>query len=159
MSGGTLIALAANEIIMDENAVLGPVDPQLGQHPAASILKVLERKPIAEIDDDTIIMADISEKALRQVKATVTELLGEKMGKERAAEVATTLSSGLWTHDYPITVREARQIGLPIGTEMPEEVYRLMGLYPQTAQRRPSVEYIPLPRAREVEPRQPGVHK
>lgn len=31
MSGGTLIALAADEIVMDENAVLGPVDPQLGQ--------------------------------------------------------------------------------------------------------------------------------
>jgi ClpP class serine protease len=33
MSGGTLIALAADEIVMDENAVLGPVDPQLGQYP------------------------------------------------------------------------------------------------------------------------------
>src|SRR5713101_8334467 len=40
MSGGTLIALAADEIIMSEDAVLGPVDPQLGQYPAASILKV-----------------------------------------------------------------------------------------------------------------------
>ena len=33
MSGGTLIALAANEIVMSEYAVLGPVDPQLGQYP------------------------------------------------------------------------------------------------------------------------------
>src|SRR6266404_7762221 len=32
MSGGTLIALAANQIVMSEYAVLGPVDPQLGQH-------------------------------------------------------------------------------------------------------------------------------
>ena len=30
MSGGTLVALAADEIVMDPNAVLGPVDPQLG---------------------------------------------------------------------------------------------------------------------------------
>ena len=30
MSGGTLIAMAAQEIIMDRNAVLGPVDPQIG---------------------------------------------------------------------------------------------------------------------------------
>jgi hypothetical protein len=28
---------------------------------------------------------------------------------------------------------------------MPKEVFELMRLYPQTAQRRPSVEYIPLP--------------
>lgn len=30
MSGGSLIAMAADEIAMDPNAVLGPVDPQLG---------------------------------------------------------------------------------------------------------------------------------
>lgn len=151
MSGGTLIALAADEIVMDENAVLGPVDPQLGQHPAASVLKVLERKPISEVDDDTIIMADIAEKALRQVKGTVFELLRDKMDSEQAERLATTLSGGVWTHDYPITVREARELGLPVNTDMPQEVYRLMALYPQTAQRRPSVEYIPLPRSRETE--------
>src|SRR2546427_3545955 len=47
MSGGTLIALAADEIVMSRHAVLGPVDPQLGQSPAASILKVLEKKVVS----------------------------------------------------------------------------------------------------------------
>lgn len=159
MSGGTLIALAADEIVMDENAVLGPVDPQLGQHPAASVLKVLERKPIAEIDDDTIIMADIAEKALRQVKEVVSELLRDKMDAQQAERVATALSSGIWTHDYPITVGEARQLGLPVSTDMPNEIYRIMALYPQTAQRRPSVEYIPLPRSREPERIRPRGHQ
>lgn len=45
MSGGSLIAMAADEIVMDENAVLGPVDPQINQFPAASLLKVVEDKP------------------------------------------------------------------------------------------------------------------
>jgi ClpP class serine protease len=155
MSGGTLVALAADEIVMSENAVLGPVDPQLGQHPAASILKVLERKPIAEIDDDTIIMADIAEKAMRQVKATVVDLLDDRMEPQKAEELAKILSSGTWTHDYPITAREARSLGLPINTEMPTQVIQLMTLYPQTAQRRPSVEYIPSPRSREPQPTEP----
>lgn len=150
MSGGTLIALAVDEIVMTDNAVLGPVDPQLGQQPAASILKVLERKPIAEVDDNTIILADIAEKAIRQVKVKVTELLKDRMSTEQAEQLATTLASGVWTHDYPITVNEGRELGLPISTDMPEEVYQLMGLYPQTAQRRPSVEYIPAPRGREM---------
>ncbi|MEJ5198499.1 MAG: ATP-dependent Clp protease proteolytic subunit [Anaerolineae bacterium] len=148
MSGGTLIALAADEIIMDENAVLGPVDPQLGQHPAASILKVLERKPLSEVDDETLIMADIAEKAIRQVKQTVRELLQDKMTPEQAERLAEKLSTGTWTHDYPITVEEARALGLPVSTEMPKEIYQIMALYPQTAQRRPSVEYIPMPRTR-----------
>jgi ClpP class serine protease len=145
MSGGTLIALAADEIVMSEYAVLGPVDPQLGQAPAASILKVTERKPIAEIDDETIILADVAEKALRQVERRVCELLVDRMGDERASNLARTLSSGTWTHDYPITAPEARNLGLPVATDMPPEILDLMQLYAQTAQRRPSVEYIPLP--------------
>src|SRR5438552_18019739 len=75
MSGGTLIALAADEIVMDAHAVLGPVDPQLGQYPASSIIKVLEQKPIQEIDDQTVILADVAGKAQRQVRSFVQSLL------------------------------------------------------------------------------------
>ncbi|HQJ98173.1 MAG TPA: ATP-dependent Clp protease proteolytic subunit [Thermoleophilia bacterium] len=151
MSGGTLVAFGADEIVMDSNAVLGPVDPQLGQEPAASILKVVAQKPIAEIDDETLIKADIAEKAMRQLKTTVVELLGERMDAEQAEKTATTLSSGVFTHDYPITVREARELGLSVNTDMPQLVYQIMSLYPQAAQRRPSVEYIPAPRSRDPE--------
>ncbi|HWP28545.1 MAG TPA: ATP-dependent Clp protease proteolytic subunit [Chloroflexota bacterium] len=154
MSGGTLIALAADEIVMSKNAVLGPVDPQIGQYPAASVVKVLEQKPISEIDDQTLILADIAEKAIRQVERSIQTLLAERMPAEQAATLARTLASGRWTHDYPITVTEARELGLPVSTDMPTEVFELMQLYPQTAQRRPSVEYIPLPYGpREAPPR------
>src|SRR4051812_13603378 len=102
MSGGTMVTLAADEIVMAENAVLGPVDPQLGQSPAASIVKVIERKPIAEIDDQTIIQADMAEKALRQVEEMVRELLSAQMAADRAAALAHTLACGTWTHDYGI---------------------------------------------------------
>src|SRR6266478_899592 len=40
MSGGTLIALGADEIVMSRHAVLGPIDPQINGLPAASIIKV-----------------------------------------------------------------------------------------------------------------------
>src|SRR5439155_4784882 len=42
MSGGTLISLAASEIVMSEHPVLGPVDPQVGNFPAVAILKAVE---------------------------------------------------------------------------------------------------------------------
>jgi ClpP class serine protease len=145
MSGGTLIALAADQIVMDPNAVLGPVDPQLGHHPAASIVKVLQRKPIAEIDDATVILADMAEKALRQVRATVVSLVNERMSEEDSERLAEVLASGTWTHDYPIKVEQARELGLPVNTEMPVEIYKLMAMFPQSRQRRPSVEYIPVP--------------
>src|SRR5437867_12756311 len=59
MSGGTLIALAADQIVMSEHAVLGPVDPQLGEYPAASLIKVAQQKPMERIDDETLIRADL----------------------------------------------------------------------------------------------------
>jgi ClpP class serine protease len=146
MSGGTLLAMAADEILMDENAVLGPVDPQLGQFPAASIIKVVEQKKIDEIDDQTLIMADISRKAIKQVKAFVIEILKmNNVPAEKAEVIAEKLSTGTWTHDYPIGASEARELGLPVSAGLPQEVYDLMNLYPQAASRRPSVEYIPMP--------------
>lgn len=146
MSGGTMIALAADEIILDPNAVLGPVDPQLGQYPAASILKVVKQKNIDRIDDNTLILADMAAKAVRQVQEFVQSLLLDKMPPEKAAELAMILAEGRWTHDYPITCDKLREMGIPtICNSMPLEVYELMELYPQPAQQRPSVQYIPLP--------------
>jgi ClpP class serine protease len=148
MSGGTLIALAADEIVMDPNAVLGPVDPQLatgqGYLPAASVLKALEQ-PNPNRDDQTLILGDIAKKAIQQVYETVYALLRDKLPEEKAKEVARLLSEGRWTHDYPITVEELRAMGLPVSEEMPREVYELMELYPQAPQRRPGVEFIPVP--------------
>jgi ClpP class serine protease len=146
MSGGTLIALAADEIIMCDHAVLGPVDPQLGEFPAASLLKVIKAKPIAEIDDKTLVLADQGEKAIVQLRERVHEMLASKMGSERAAELARILTEGTWTHDYPITFDVAQRLGLPVSTSMPDEIMQLMGLFPQPVRRQASVEYLPQPR-------------
>jgi ClpP class serine protease len=147
MSGGTLIALAANEIVMDSNAVLGPIDPQLGQIAAASVLKVLESKPLDKVHDLTLILADQSKKAIAQVTALAEELLRGKLPPQKARDVATRLSSGIWTHDYPITVETAKSlIGIPVSTDIPEEVFQLTMLYPQAKEGQPSVYYLPGPR-------------
>ncbi len=146
MSGGTLIALAADEIVMDEHAVLGPVDPQLGQYPAASIVRVLKEKPVEKIDDQTLILGDVSEKALKQMKEQLRELLAGKYPKEKVEELAEILSQGRWTHDYPITFEEAKKLGLPVRKDMPVEIYHLMNLFPQPLRQQPSVMYDPTPR-------------
>jgi len=146
MSGGTMISLAADEIIMDENAVLGPVDPQLGQYPASSILKVLKEKNKNKIDDETLILADMAKKAEYQVKTFVkTILISNGYSEKKAKQIAKILTEGKWTHDYPILYQEAEKLGLNISKNMPEEVYLLMNLYPQNPTLRPSVYYVPLP--------------
>ncbi len=150
MSGGTMLALAADEIVMDANAVLGPVDPQLGNFPAASILKVVEQKPLSEIDDETLIMADLSRKAMQQVQRFVRTLLKDnvpqqKVKPENIESIVEALTTGRVTHDYPITVEEATEMGLPITVGLPTSIYGLMELYPQPEGGRPSVQYIPMP--------------
>lgn len=150
MSGGTMLALAADEIVMDANAVLGPVDPQLGNFPAASILKVVEDKPIGEIDDQTLIMADLSRKAIQQVQRFVRTLLKDDVPKQKIApenieKIIDSLTTGKVTHDYPVTVEEASELGLPVTVGLPNAIYNLMELYPQPQGGRPSVQYIPMP--------------
>ncbi len=145
MSGGTLIALAADEILMDKHAVLGPVDPQIGQYPAASILRAVEQKSKDEVDDETLIFADMGSKAIRQTREVVFELVKDRMGDEKAAVLAETLTDGRWTHDYPITEDEAIALGFPVVQNDQDAFCNLMSLYPQSGTARPSVQYIPLP--------------
>jgi len=145
MSGGTMIALAADELCMDENAVLGPVDPQIGQYAAASILRVLATKDRNEIDDQTLILADMAEKAQAQVGERVRSILSDKLPAAEAEHLAGILTQGRWTHDYPITAEQLRDMGLTVCHPLPREIYQLMDLYPQPAQRRPSIQYVPVP--------------
>src|SRR5574341_1707765 len=68
MSGGTIIALAADEIVMDKDASLGPIDPQVGDFlrgvfPAPSWLHVARKKGLGA-DDTTLVMSDVAEKEL-----------------------------------------------------------------------------------------------
>jgi ClpP class serine protease len=147
MSGGTLICLAANEIVLSSHAVMGPIDPQLGESPAASLIKVVEQKPIERISDQTLVMADVGRKAIEQVRKAAYELLDGRLPKEKAEELAQKLSVGTWTHDYPIGAREAKAMGLNVNTDMPTEILELLSLYPQpTRTDSGGVEYLPGPR-------------
>jgi ClpP class serine protease len=62
------------------------------------------------------------------------------------------LSEGRWTHDYPIDFEQAKEMGLPVSDQMPEEVYQLMELYTQARPQRPGVEFIPIPYRTPVAP-------
>jgi ClpP class serine protease len=151
MSGGTLIALAADEIVMGEFSVLGPIDPQIAGLPAASIVKARDSKPTGSAFDLTLILADVAEKALAQVKQGAIELLTPRMEQAAAEVLAAKLAGGHWTHDYGLTASEALAIGLPVKVGMPSEVMQLMTLYPQPVQQS-GVEFLPveIPRPRRV---------
>jgi ClpP class serine protease len=151
MSGGTLIALAADEILMDPQAVLGPVDPQMGtqkgSYAATSILKVVESKSTDEIDDETLYLAEEAKKALSQMDATVRELLEGKYDEERIDLIINDLVTGKYTHDFPITAEGVCELlGQCAQTELPKEVYQLMDFYKMGKPHRSGIEYVPLNR-------------
>ncbi|WP_456325836.1 SDH family Clp fold serine proteinase [Desulfonauticus submarinus] len=146
MSGGTMIALAADEIVMTNSSVLGPIDPQLGQYPAASLLRTTEKKPVDKLEDQTLIMADMAKMAIKQVEEAAYDLLIKNYPQEKAKELAKTLSEGRWTHDYAITFEEAQKLGLKVNNNMPQEILQLLSLYPQPVKKVPSVEYLPIPK-------------
>lgn len=154
MSGGTLLALAADQIVMDPNAVLGPVDPQIGDMPAASIVTMVELKGPKLVGDEMLVLADVAQKARLQTLAFVAQLLTKHFPKEKALQIATVLTEGRFTHDFPIMVEQAKELGLPVSDQMPQQIYHLMDLYPQGGGSRPSVMYIPLHRDAPS-----GVHK
>lgn len=152
LSGGTLIAMAAGEIVMSPHALLGPIDPQIGQHPAASILAVVRDKPVADIDDQTLIWADMARKAIAQIRGDALELVAKGRTREQAEYLVERLTSGEWLHDHGITAGEARALGLAVSEAVPVEFMRLMALYPQPKRATSSVEFVPAP-YRKPEPR------
>ena len=152
MSGGTLIALAADEIWMGPAAALGPLDPQIPVStpggpvhlPSPSVVKVAKEKG-KEASDYFLVHADVAEKALKEMYDFVVNLLRDKVGDEKAQEIAEELVMGKYTHDYPLFYEKLKEMGLPVKKEIPNEVWALMELYPQAQPQRPGVEYLPVP--------------
>jgi len=115
------------------------------------LLKARNSKPIERVSDLTLVLADVGEKALAQVKQGAVELLTPRMEQTAAETLAAKLAGGHWTHDYALTASEARAMGLPVKVDMPIEVMKLMTLYPQPIHRS-GVEFLPndIPRQRRV---------
>ncbi|SFO05958.1 serine protease, ClpP class [Roseovarius lutimaris] len=142
MSGGTLMALAADEIVMGEFSMLGPIDPQIMGISAASIIAARDAKPIEHVSDVALVLADVSDKATAQVKRGAVEIMTPRMERNKAEALADTLTSGQWTHDYALTPTEATDLGLPITVGLPQSVLDLMTLYPSPV-KQSAVEFLP----------------
>ena len=144
MSGGTLIALAADEIVLGEFSVLGPIDPQIAGLPAASIVKARNSKPVAQVFDLTLGAGRRQREgtgpgeARRGRTADAADGAGQGRGTRRQAR-GRTLDARLCADRD----RGARTRACPWWTGMPSEVMELMKLYPQPVQRT-GVDFLPI---------------
>jgi hypothetical protein len=58
---------------MDSYAVLGPVDPQLGDFPAASLTKAVRAKDVNQVQDKMLFLAGVGEESLQKIRSEVSE--------------------------------------------------------------------------------------
>lgn len=118
-SGGTMLALACNKIIMGDSAVLGPVDPQLRGVPAATLIELNRRKTADSIDDQFHILAIEAEKYQTEARSLV-----ESLGV--TGEALERLTSGSVTHGLGVTYAEAKRLGLKVARGVPLAYYRIV---------------------------------
>jgi len=58
--------------------------------------------------------------------------------------LAELLSAGCWIHTASITFDIARELGMPVSDELPDEAYQIVNLYPRAADPPPSVQRVPI---------------
>ncbi len=143
MSGGTLLALTADEIYMEKFSVMGPLDPQIEGIPASAFGLVLEKKRMDAIADRTIVLAYIAALSVKNMKGFVEHLLEEKMDAEKAGKLAEFLTGGYITHDTPLGLDAATSMGLPAKEGVPQKVYDLFLTCEFGVCGRPSLSYAP----------------
>ena len=143
MSAATMIALAADEIVMGTHSQLGPIDPQVTIYtpegprtsPAAAVRQQFEeaRSDLAEHPEHTAAwlpiirsmapaLLQICEKAEDLSKSMVSQWLARYMfanrddGLEAARKVAEALSdySSFMSHTRPLTSEQLKELGLTV---------------------------------------------
>ena len=130
MSGGSLMSLAADKIIMERYSMLGPVDPQIptpdgNTWPAGSLESLVTLKPLQKVSDRMIVMADVAKLEIENAIAFVMWLLEDRMSNENARKVAEFFAHGYMSHSTPITLDVVKAVGLDAEEGVPEKVYEL----------------------------------
>jgi ClpP class serine protease len=140
MSGGTLIALAADEIQMEDFAVLGPLDPQINGMASGAILELLAKKPIESVSDEMIIMADLAQKSIEEVKGFIDWFLEDKeMTKKERKTLADFLVGGYVAHSRPLSFATLTALKLPVTQGVPPLVYELFETLEFAGAKRPQM--------------------
>jgi hypothetical protein len=120
-SAGTIISLAADEIVMSPDAVLGPIDAQIGGIPAAGYLSLLRYKPASKIEGANLAIALRCRSNRNTHHANSVELMRPRYARAAANRIVRRLSDGDLTHGYPISFSEAERLGLRVSCDMPDE--------------------------------------
>jgi hypothetical protein len=142
-SMGTIIALVADQIAMGEHAVLGPIDAQFGWRPAVDLVRLAREKPLAEIDDTSLLLSYLAERAIQENK-DLCDVVNQCHKTDGTCALTMRLASGELSHGYPISVAGAHELGINVVTGIPEQVYSYVELC-QDIDKEPAVRWVESP--------------
>lgn len=110
-SAGTLIALAADEIIMHEHAYIGPIDPQYTMGiSATSISKFDASSSTSWVGDVVQLMKSDSDRSITRVKGLVSKICSSRAIHDNEDDhLCDELASGKYNHDQPIFYRDIQE--------------------------------------------------
>lgn len=125
MSGGTMIALASDKVVMGEAASLGPIDTIYGGFPNDAYQALLEQKGPLATQDVLVLLAHEADKYDRYAREVSREIVNDlhKSDDRDANYLADHLSAGRMSHSQAITPSDAKSLGMNVSTEIPKIIY------------------------------------
>jgi len=129
MSGGTMIALAADEVRMDPTASLGPIDTIYGGFPTDAYKALIEQKGVLATQDVLVMLAHEAEKYDQYAVKVARDIVNpahKPHGKPKDNTLADHLSSGTLSHSQAISPKDAKDLGMNVKSKIPEAVYGLV---------------------------------
>ncbi len=135
MSGGTIISLAADEIVLAPHAVLGPIDAQFPvfhlrrMMPSRAVLDLMAAKPGSRIHDELVELGIECKRSVPQDHKGAVELMKGTYSPAAADRIVHTLNDGSLTHGFPVTVSHARKLGLNVSENIPQEAIDIVRAY------------------------------
>ncbi|MBR9826696.1 MAG: hypothetical protein GYB36_12995 [Alphaproteobacteria bacterium] len=128
MSGGTMIALSADKISMDETASLGPIDTIYGGFPSEAYDELLKAKGVEATQDVLVMLAHEAQKYDRYAAKVARDIINpaHKAKADDPNALADYLTSGKLSHSEAISPKDARELGMNISTKIPEAIYALV---------------------------------
>ena len=117
MSGGTLLALSTDEIIMNKTACLGPVDPQLGSLFKSGSAKSWERIVKfkgKKAEDSSISMALEGSKYTKTIRNHMMDIIDLGMSDKDKKKFVEFITTGNVEHAYALTPDRLKEFGVPV---------------------------------------------
>ena len=121
MSGGTIVALAADEIVMGPTASLGMIDAQL-MFSIESFKRLREDKAPGEISDFYYLLANEALKYENHANAACRKTLNPAHAKKEGVDVIAELSDGSRPHSETVDIEQAKAWGIKAARDFPEKV-------------------------------------